>query len=349
MDIRTRRKTVGILRVLHEAGRPLGATRIARELRPSGIDLSHRTVRHYLGIMDRSGLTRSCGKRGREITPAGEEELRSALVMDKVGFVAARVDSLTYRMTFSLPKRRGKVILNVSTVDEDALPEAAARMMEVYHAGLGMGRFVVLGRAGDTVGDFVVPAGRVAIGTICSVTINGALLSAGIAVSSRFGGLLEVERGMPVRFTQVIHYDGTTLDPLEIFIRGRMTSVRAAAAGGRGLVGASFREVPAAALADVQKISRRLDRIGLGGIMVVGRPNQPLLDIPVPQERAGIIIVGGLNPLAAVEEAGIRTENAAMHSMFGFEGLQPLEALEELAAAPGAVCALPATAERLLT
>ncbi len=36
MDIRTKRKVVAILRVLHEAGRPLGATRIAREPRPQG-------------------------------------------------------------------------------------------------------------------------------------------------------------------------------------------------------------------------------------------------------------------------------------------------------------------------
>jgi len=111
-----------------------------------------------------------------------------------------------------------------------------------------------------------------------------------------------------------------------------MTSVREAATKGRGLVGASFREVPAAALAEVQRISRRLDRIGLGGILVVGRPNQPLLDIPVPHERAGIIIVGGLNPLAAVEEAGVRTENAAMHSLLEFDDLQPVEVLEALAA-----------------
>ena len=29
--------------------------------------------------------------------------------------------------------------------------------------------------------------------------------------------------------------------------------------------------------------------------------NQPLLDVPVPQGRVGLIVCGGLNPIAAVD------------------------------------------------
>jgi repressor of nif and glnA expression len=53
----------------------------------------------------------------------------------------------------------------------------------------------------------------------------------------------------------------------------------------------------------------------------VGKPNQPLLDIPVMEGRAGIIVAGGLNPLAAVEESGIRTENLAMGTLLDFSEL----------------------------
>jgi repressor of nif and glnA expression len=36
-----------------------------------------------------------------------------------------------------------------------------------------------------------------------------------------------------------------------------------------------------------------------------------------------MIVAGGLNPIAAVEESGIATENVAMGSLFEFEQLVP--------------------------
>lgn len=53
------------------------------------------------------------------------------------------------------------------------------------------------------------------------------------------------------------------------------------------------------------------------------RPGQPLLEIPVAEGRAGMIVAGGLNPLAAVEESGIATENIAMGSLFDFKRVVP--------------------------
>jgi hypothetical protein len=53
----------------------------------------------------------------------------------------------------------------------------------------------------------------------------------------------------------------------------------------------------------------------------VGKPNQPLLDIPVTQDRAGLIVVGGLSPISAVEESGVPTYNLAMSTLFEFRDL----------------------------
>ena len=151
--------------------------------------------------------------------------------------------------------------------------------------------------------------------------INGILIHAGIPVTSRFGGLLEVYEGEPYRFTEIIHYDGSSLDPLEIFIKGKMTSVSEAVRTGRGRIGASFREIPSSALPQMRKLVKQLEGIGLGAILAVGKPNQPLLDIPVVEGKAGIIVAGGLNPMAAVEESGIRTENLAMGTLLDFSEL----------------------------
>jgi repressor of nif and glnA expression len=315
MEPRTHRKIIGILRILRDAGKPLGSTRIGRELHAMGIDRSQRTVRYYLGIMDEEGLTRSLGKRGRAITPLGEMELRDAMTVEKVGFMVATVDALAYQMTFDLERLRGKVILNISLIDAADSGRAAREIMKVYSAGLGMGQFVAVAASGEQLGDLVV---------------NGVLLKAGITTISRFGGLLEMRDGQPHRFTEIINYDGTTIDPLEIFIRGQMTQVAQAAATGNGIIGASFREIPTVGINEVERINGELERIGLGAALLIGHPNQPLLDVPMAHGRTGMIVMAGLNPLAAVEEAGIRTTNWAMKTMFDFDKLVPYEELDKL-------------------
>jgi repressor of nif and glnA expression len=92
---------------------------------------------------------------------------------------------------------------------------------------------------------------------------------------------------------------------------------------GNGKIGASFREVPSVALPKVEKIKKRLEVMGLGGILMIGKPGRPLLEIPVSEGRVGMIVAGGLNPLAAVEESGISTKNVAMKALFEFECLIP--------------------------
>ena len=116
MDILAQRKVVSILNILHDAGRPLGGTRLAQRLQEVGYDLSQRTVRYYLKRMDQVGLTQNMGKSGRQITPKGEEELKSSFVIEKVGFVASKIDTLTYQMSFSLRKIKGEIILNLSMI-----------------------------------------------------------------------------------------------------------------------------------------------------------------------------------------------------------------------------------------
>lgn len=324
VDKTTQRKIcISILNTLQSAGRPLGATRIAKKLEDFGFDLSQRTVRYYLQKLDQEGLTQNVGKKGRKITPKGESEQKTAFVIEKVGFVSAKIDTLTYQMNFLYKKLSGDVIINVSFIEKQYFPKALQQIQLVYRAALGMGSLVALGRPGGNIGNIAIEENRVGIGTVCSVTINGILLKEGIHATSRFGGLLELVKGRPFRFTEIIAYDGSSIDPLEIFIKGGMTSVRQAAITGNGKIGASFREIPSVAVSKVEKIKRRMDAIGLGGILMIGKPGRPLLDIPVSEGRVGMIVAGGLNPIAAVEESGIATENTAMKGLLEFNRLVP--------------------------
>jgi repressor of nif and glnA expression len=324
MDIDAQRKIAHILRVLADAGRPIGSTRIASQLSQRGIAIKQRMVRYYLEEMDSRGFTENLGRAGRRLTPTGRQELDAAVALDRVGFVSARVDQLAYKLSFDMHTKTGTVILNVSSVPLPHLETARKILRNVIRAGLGMGSYVVEAEAGQTLAGYTVPADEMAIGTVCSVTLNGVLHSRGIPMVSRFGGLLEVRQGAPSRFTQIIHYDGTTIDPIEIFIKGRMTGVDDAARTGNGTIGASFREIPAAALPHAREIIEKLDTIGLNGVLAVGSPGNPLLDIPVSPGRVGLIIAAGLNPVAAIEERDIPTQNHAMETLCEFQDLQPL-------------------------
>jgi hypothetical protein len=324
VNLDSQRKITAIMRVLEEAGRPLGSTKIARGLHLLGIDLEQRMVRNYLEATDAAGLTVNLGRRGRELTDHGRRELGASLIIDKVGFIDARADELAYSMSLDLARHTGTVIINVSTIPAPYLDDARRIMTSVIMARLGMGRFGLIAASGQGVPGLAITAGEVAVGTVCSITLNGLLRAEGIPTISRFGGLLEVRDGEPRRFTHIVQYAGTTLDPIEIFIKAHMTTVMEASRTGNGLIGASFREVPAVALPHVRKVIQRMDEAGLGGMVIVGEPSRPLLEVPVDHSRAGIIVAAGLNPLAAVEEAGIPTENRALARLCDFGTLVSL-------------------------
>ena len=263
------------------------------------------------------------------ITSVGEKEVSNAFVMKKIGLVGSKIDALSYQMKFSLSKLTGNIVLNISLINLHDLKNALKYLGTVFQNDLGVGHYVAFGKPNSKLGDFFIPAGKVAIGTVCSVTINGIFLSAGIPVFSRFGGLLQMRDSQPVRFTELIEYSGSTLDPLEIFIKGHMTSVTQAAESGNGLLGASFREIPAIAISEANKIKKKLMKVGLGGILLIGNPGQALLDIPVSEGRAAMVVLGGLNPLAACQENGIETDNLAMKTVFDFKTLFPFSQLKK--------------------
>lgn len=320
------RTMLAILKILekHQES-PLGSRELSRQLRLHGVELTERTVRYHLKIMDEKGLTKVFGKEGRKITEEGIEELRNAMVSDRVGFIISKIETLSYQTGFDLDSESGEVILNVSCFPEEEARGAFRVMKPVFASPYVMSDRVVLARGGESVSDVVVPEGMVGIGTVCSVTVNGIFLKASVPVTSRFGGLLQIEDGKPSRFVSVISYEGSSMDPHLVFIKSGMTSVSEAVKRGSGNVLASFREIPVVCVERAMELQEKLRSIGIGGILLVGNPNQPLVEMPVGMDRAGIIVVGGLNPLAALEESGIITENAAMAILKDYSELEPFK------------------------
>ncbi len=328
MSDKRRKKQLAILNVLRAAQDPLSGGQIARMLMDRGQDISERTVRLYLREMDEEGLTLGLGKRGRQITEKGMRELDASQILQRVGFLSAKIDQITYRMSFDLAMRSGSVVVNVTVVEPKHVAVAIDKICNVFAKGYAMGHLAILLGAGERVGDMTVPAGMVGIGTVCSITLNGVLLKHGIPTNSRFGGLLELRKGEATRFVEIINYDGTSIDPLEVFIRSGMTDYHGAIASGDGRIGASFREIPAESRDLVVDLARKLDTIGLGGFMDIGYGGQSLLEIPVSEGRSGAIVIGGLNPVAILEESGVRVHSRALAGLVEFNRLEHFEQLK---------------------
>ncbi len=332
MQEKIERKRLAILRILKEVGEPLGSQQITGRLTSLGYDISGRTVRFHLLAMDKEGLTEYVGKHGRQITKKGLDEIANARVHEKVGFLSARIDQMTCAMDFDLVTLSGTVIVNISLIKERDLLPACPLMSRVYEKGFSMGRLIALFHSGEKVGDTCIPAGYAGVGTVCSITLNGVLLAHKIPVSSRFGGLLEIQDSKPSRFVAIINYDGTSLDPLEIFIKSGMTDYLGATGNGNGLIGAGFREIPSQARDRVVEIADKLENVGLGGFLTIGLTDADVSEIPVSEGNIGAVVIGGLNPIAILEEAGFEVHSRALSGLIPYDRLFAYCELEERAA-----------------
>lgn len=314
--------TISILKILDKENAVIGSREISKRLKLYGIDLTERAVRYHLKILDERGHTRVFGKEGRMITEKGRRELQNALVLEKASFVISKIDTLSYLTTLNLDTLEGDIILNISSIRKNNLNKAVKIMRPVFESPYIMSDRVIIADSGEHIGDILVPDGREGIGTICSITINGIFLKAGIPMTSRFGGVVEIVNNKPERFVSLISYEGSSLDPHEVFIRSKMTDVSGAVKKGEGKILVSFREIPVVCFDRAREIAEELSKKGIRGILVIGEPNKPVLGVQPGIDRVGMVIAGGLNPIAALQESGIETESMAMSTLYPFLDLR---------------------------
>lgn len=315
------RKTITILRILSQSSEPVGARVISHNLKDDGIELSERAVRYHLKLMDERGFTESIGRDGRLITQLGLEELESALVSDKVGFVASKIELLAYQTEFDIDKHRGKIPVNISFFPERQFKKSIKVMKEVFQAGICVSELIAIGRQGEKLGGIIVPQGKIGLATICSIIVNGALLKAGVPMDSKFGGILQIKNHKPLRFVELIQYSGSSLDPSVIYITSRMTSVGRVAKEGQGRILANFREIPSICQPIAENVIAGLKEADLGGVLIMGEVSKSLCEVPVELNKVGMILIGGLNPVAAAVESGIEVENRAMSTIMEYQDL----------------------------
>lgn len=329
MDDKKKRKELLVLKTLKNAQSAMNSVRIAEELSSLGHEISERTVRLYVRELAEEGLIVSNGKRGHSISEKGLKEIESSGIIEKVGFLSAKIDQMTYRMNFDINITSGTVVINITIVKPQLFAKNIPSIAKVFAEGYAMGELITFLGPGEVLEHITIPEGMIGVGTVCSITLNGVLLKHGIPTTSRFGGLLELVHKKPTRFVEVIMYDGTSIDPLEVFIRSGMTDYTGAIKTGNGRIGASFREFPAESRETVEYLGEKLKRVGLGGLLTIGKPGQSVLDIPVSEGRIGAIVIGGLNPVSILEETGIRAYSRALGGLIDFNRLFRYDEMEK--------------------
>jgi repressor of nif and glnA expression len=321
MNDQIERKRLAILSLLKEARTPVSSDVIADRLSNLGFEMSERTVRFYLKQLDEEGFTEYLAKQGRKLTPRGTVELEQARIHERLGFLSAQIDRLTYLMDFDLKKAQGNLVANISLIETKLLKEHWKLIHSVYKAGYSMGELVALfqdDKHTQSLG-ITIPPGFTAVATVCSITLNGILLAKGIPMYSRYGGLLEVIGNNATRFVALMTYDGTTIDPLELYIKAGLTDYLGVTQTGNGVIGAGFREIPGESINQLESFIPDMKSRGLGAILEIGTIGQPLFGIPASEGRTGVVVIGGLNPVATLEESSIPLYSRALSTLVPYQ------------------------------
>jgi repressor of nif and glnA expression len=324
IDSMVQRKLIGILQILYENKEPIGARLIADKMNERGYPIGERGVRYHLRILDERGLTKRQGYDGRIITERGTKELKNALVGDRMGFIITRIEKLIYDTTFDLKTKQGNVIINTSIIDKNDLDETLEIMRHVINEGYSFSPYVKIIEDGLSFSDLNIPDDKIGIATMCSITIDGILLKSGIPVTPKYGGLLDVKNRKPTGFDDIIVYNGTSIDPMKIFISKKMTRVLDAVETGSGTLLANLREIPESSVIEAKNILKSAMSMGIADVTQIGESGKSVLNAPVGSGKVGVVVYAGTNIMAAVEESGINVDTYPISTIMDFRDLLKL-------------------------
>jgi repressor of nif and glnA expression len=230
-------------------------------------------------------------------------------------FVSHQIDDYAMQVTYDPVEGKGDVVYNLSLIKNEDFEYAVSTLKDAYKTGVSVSGLVKFCSSGERVADYLVPEGRTAICTICSITFDGLLIHRGVPLNPIGGGVVEIENRAPIRFTHIILYEHTTIDPLQVLISQKITSVNSVMRKGSGNILANIREFHMEAEPLVGRVLDELTGSSFTGILEVGMPNVPLLGVPVSPQFVAIAAVGGTNPMAAIREGGCWVQTQAMKGL----------------------------------
>ena len=129
-----------------------------------------------------------------------------------------------------------------------------------------------------------------------------------IPVIPYYGGILE-SKPEKNRFIEAIAYEGTSLDPHEVFFNK---------ADGKKYLLAGIRKVPISANEQLRSINEKL---GWNSIIEIGRPNNDICGVKIEKSLFGITTIGGTNPFANIHSRNIPVEMKTLHKPIDYSEL----------------------------
>jgi len=210
-------------------------------------------------------------------------------------FTLSRIENLMHQVTFDPVQMKGKIITNTSLVERSRLPEALAIFYDTIQSGLAVSSLIQVS----------VEKRMARIKTACSLTISGVLLKRGIPVRPKGGGLVEVVEREPTRFTDMLMYWATTIDPIDVLTAQGLTDITGMMRTGNGRILGNLQEAPMLARERIEEALEQLTAAEFTGVLELGEPNMDVLGVSVERDHVGIALVGGTNLVAAAQECGI--------------------------------------------
>jgi len=237
-------------------------------------------------------------------------------------FAISRIENMMYQVTFDPSKGSGVIAANVSIIRDSDLNDALLIFKGVMKSGLGVGSYIRVIRDQESFGNIRLGSRECAIITPCSITIDSVLLKSGVSVRPIFGGIVQIKKGVPVRFTDILTYDSTTIDPIDALMSQELTSVTDVGSTGSGKILANVRVVPMHARERVEGVLETLKSANFDSILFVGEPNTEVLGVPIERDHIGIVAIGGTNPMAAVQEQGIPIRTQALSELIDIDEME---------------------------
>lgn len=304
--IKTEHKYIEILRILKDHQEPMGAKRLSELLAERGYVMTDRAVQYYLRYLDTRGFTEKVGNQGRVLTSSGIMETDRALVDDRIGFVISKLERLAFRSTFDPSSATGDVAYNLTIVPDEVVEPVLKLFNRVRDAGCSFfSGYSILER------DHRVPQGHTGVLTVCSITMDGVFQHNGIPVKVAYGGTIEMKEREPVRFIDVIGYQGSTVDPLQLFIGAGLTSINNYIDTGNGSLLANVRQIPGGAEEKAQSLIVRMQDCGFRFPLTMGKGR--IFNLLTDPHRVSLVSFSGMNSIGCAVEAGynLRTEIGA--------------------------------------
>ena len=232
-------------------------------------------------------------------------------------FTLARIENQMQQVSLDPSKMRGNIITNTTLVKKALFEETLKVFHDTIQSGLAVSPFVKV----EDEGKFI------RLKTACSLTFAGVFLKHGIPIRPKGGGIIEVIEREPARFTDMLMYWATTIDPIDILTAQELTDITGMMRTGSGRILGNLQEAPMLARDLIEEVLDKMAEAEFAGVLELGEPNMDVLGISIERDHLGIALVGGTNLVAAAKEIGIELEH---ESIAGLTELSEMKHIEDL-------------------